>query len=154
MVLKNVFLKARTGANGTISFTIDKEYADIAQGLWRAKIEHLAIQISAQTPPSPDKTRPVSCSVNFCLTLQSKRMVNPQTRQIHYENVRQPVKMAFNVIKGDLDEFVLLATPGNSEYVSFQHPPSELSLCIRNEMTEAPLPNTQVFAMIILTRDE
>lgn len=150
-IIKSVFVKGVTDDKGKLSFVVERDYADLDENDWAVKVEQLVIQVTSSTPPST-VTRPISCSVNFCNPLQSSaKRIYPGPDRYYYTTERQPVKLALAVIKGEKDEFVSLSSE-SSEFISFRFPPSSLELTLRNEMTEAPCPQTPVIAHLFITR--
>lgn len=152
MITKSIFIADETNNRGEVSLAIDRDYADITCGIWRVKVQKIVIRISKATPPSQEP-RPISCSVNFCCTPQTRRGATKQ----------RPVKLALALVSGNLGEFVSLAGPGN-EWISFQNPPTRLQLTLTNEMIigrkvpnvveqEIPVSETHVWAHLVIARD-
>lgn len=140
MITKSLFVKGVTDTAGRFIFRIDQEFADLSIGIWKVKAEQIIIKLQEKI------SGPISCSVDFCCS------------PLNGDGVRQPVRLAFCVVRAEKNEFVSLAYPG-AEFISFQYPASKLELILRNESSGAvpletiSLPLTPVMAHFIIARE-
>lgn len=142
MITKSLFVKGRTDDRGRLTFRVDKEFADLSNGIWHVKAEQIIIQLQINI------SAPISCSIDFC------------SPPLNGSGERQPVRLALCVITGKKDDFVSL-TSKSAEFISFQYPSSQLDLILSNEwplVTPAAnaiyvLSDTPVIAHFIIAKD-
>ncbi len=148
-IVKSVFVCNRTNSAGIFEFSIDSDFAEIQTGDWGVKLSSCYIRLAELLPSTI-----VSCSVNFGTSLQGQCAETSQLKMLYsYSNAYLPLKLAVSLLTtGVKGEFKELSCTGGSDFISFRYPKTNLYMTIRNESTGFGLPNTPVWAHLLITR--